>query len=287
MNKSTFFIILFLLPILVSACALQPTVPTPTTIPSPTAMPTPTSTPEPQWTLVWSDEFEQPDSSPPSPKNWIPATGGSGWGNGELQFYTNDVKNAYIKNNMLVIKVIEEEYMGRDYTSARLNTLTLAQFTYGRIEVRAKLPNTQGIWPAIWMLPVIGSSPVGGEIDIMELIGKEPFRVYGTLHYGNPYENQGSWFDLGEGATYDQDFHVFSIEWEEDEIRWYVDGQMYYKANEWFTSQANSPYPAPFNKPFYILLNVAVGGVWAGSPDETSVFPQTMIVDYVRVYQWK
>ncbi|HBX71285.1 MAG TPA: glycosyl hydrolase family 16 [Chloroflexi bacterium] len=281
MNKPIFLLTLLLIPIWVSACAVTPTIPTATSIPVPTA------TPKPAWTLIWSDEFEQPDGSSPSPQNWVHATGGSGWGNGELQFYTNDIKNAYIENNMLVMKVINEEYMGRNYTSARLNTLTLAQFTYGRIEVRAKLPTTQGIWPAIWMLPAIGSSPVNGEIDIMELIGKEPFRVYGTLHYGNPYENQGSWFDLPESATFDQDFHVFSIEWEENEIRWYVDGQMYYKANQWFTSQANSPYPAPFDKPFYILLNVAVGGVWAGAPDDTSVFPQTMLVDYVRVYQFR
>ena len=255
--------------------------------PTPTTLPAPTHTPEPQWTLVWSDEFEQPDGSPPSPKNWIHTTGGSGFGNGELQSYTNEIENAYIENNMLVIKAIEEEYLGRDYTSARLNSLTLAQFTYGRFEVRAKLPNTQGIWPAIWLLPAIGSSPVNGEIDIMELIGKEPFRAYGTLHYGLPYENQGGWFDLPDGATFDQDFHVFSIEWEEQEIRWYVDGQMYFKANEWYTSQAKQPYPAPFNKPFFFILNVAVGGTWPGSPDETSVFPQTMIVDYVRVYQLK
>lgn len=247
----------------------------------------PTLTAEPQWTLVWADEFEQPDGSPPDPHNWIHTTGSSGFGNGEMQSYTDEIENAYIENGMLVIKAIEEEYLGRDYTSARLNSLTLAQFTYGRFEVRAKLPTTQGIWPAIWMLPAIGSSPVNGEIDIMELIGKEPSKVYGTLHYGLPYENQGAYFDLPDEATFDQDFHVFSIDWEEEEIRWFVDGQMYFKANEWYTSQSNSPYPAPFNKPFFLILNVAVGGTWPGSPDETSLFPQSMLVDYVRVYQLK
>jgi beta-glucanase (GH16 family) len=247
----------------------------------------PTNTSEPQWVLVWSDEFEQPDGSAPDPKNWIHTTGSSGFGNAELQSYTDEIENSYIENGMLVIKAIQEYYLGRDYTSARLNTLTLAQFTYGRMEVRAKLPNTQGIWPAIWMLPARGSPPVSGEIDIMELIGSEPYRAYGTLHYGNPHESQSGWFDLPDGATYDQDFHAFSIEWEAEEIRWYVDGQMYHKVNEWFTSQANSPYPAPFDKPFYFILNVAVGGHWPGNPGETSVFPQMMVVDYVRVYQLK
>jgi beta-glucanase (GH16 family) len=280
MSNSCLFMVLLIALASVSACAAKAH--------TPTVIPAPSATLEPQWTLVWADEFEQPDGSPPSPQNWIHNTGGHGWGNSELQYYTEGIENAYIENNMLVIEVVEERYMGLNYTSARLSTLTLAQFTYGRIEVRARLPNTQGIWPAIWMLPSIGGGwPTSGEIDIMELVGKEPSRVYGTLHYGNPYENQGGWFDLPDGATYDQEFHVFSIEWEAEEIRWYVDGQVYFKADEWFTSMPNSPYPAPFDKPFYLILNVAVGGVWADSPDETSVFPQTMIVDYVRVYLFK
>jgi beta-glucanase (GH16 family) len=247
----------------------------------------PTDTPEPQWTLVWADEFDQPDGSGPDPKNWFHTTGSSGFGNSELQAYTNEIENAYIEDGMLVIKAIQEDYLGRDYSSARINTMSPNRFTYGRFEVRAKLPNTQGIWPAIWMLPASGSSPVNGEIDIMELIGSEPYRSYGTLHYGNPYANQGAYFDLPGGATYDQDFHIFSLEWEEQEIRWYVDGNLYLTANEWYTSQDNQPYPAPFDKPFFLILNVAVGGTWPGSPDETSVFPQTMLVDYVRVYQLK
>src|SRR5258706_5262100 len=281
MNKPTLSLTLLLL--LAPACA--PFVAAPTATPTP--MPTPTPTPGPQWTLAWSDEFEQPDGSPPDPRNWNFSTGGSGWGNGELEYYTKEIKNAYIEDNMLVIKAIKEYNMGLNYTSARLNSQRKAEFTYGRMQVRAKLPNTPGIWPAIWMLPIRGDWPSGGEIDIMELIGKEPSRAYGTLHYGDPHKSQGGWFDLPGSATFDQGFHVFAIEWEPEEIRWYVDGKMYFKTSEWFTSQANSPYPAPFDKPFYFILNVAVGGYWPGRPDESSVFPQTMVVDYVRVYQLK
>jgi beta-glucanase (GH16 family) len=282
MKKSILLLLCVLLAVAgSSACA-------PTPPPPPTATPAPTATPGPSWQLVWSDEFEQPDGTPPDPKNWTHSTGGGGWGNGEYEYYTDRIENAHIENNMLVIKAIKEDYLGRHYTSARLNSQNKAQFTYGRMEVRAKLPNsTQGIWPAIWMLPAKGAWPAGGEIDIMEMIGKEPGRVYGTLHYGTPHGQQGGWFDLPGGATFDQDFHVFAIEWEETEIRWYVDGEMFFKTSEWFTSQKNSPYPAPFNKPFYFLLNVAVGGGWPGYPDATSVFPQTMLIDYVRVYQFK
>jgi beta-glucanase (GH16 family) len=236
---------------------------------------------------VWADEFEQPDGSPPDAKNWTHTIGGDGFGNAELQYYTDDVRNAYVENNMLVIKAIQERYMGRNYTSARINSLTKAQFIYGRMEIRAKLPNTQGIWPAIWMLPAKGGGPTSGEIDIMELIGSEPSRSYGTLHYGNPPTSQGGWYDLPGGATFDQDFHVFSVERDPVSIRWYVDGQLFYTATEWFTTEKDSEFPAPFNKPFYFILNVAVGGRWPGSPDDSSVFPQVMLVDYVRVYEYK
>lgn len=283
MKKQTLSLTCILIMAALAAC----TPATPTSPPTPTLPPAPTGTPEPQWTLVWADEFDQPDGSPPDPKKWIHTTGSSGFGNSELQAYTNEIENAYIEDGMLVINAIREEYLGREYTSARLNTLSSGKFTYGRFEIRAKLPNTQGIWPAIWLLPALGSSPVNGEIDIMELIGKVPYRAYGTLHYGNPYENQSAYYDLPGGATFDQDFHIFSLEWEAQEIRWYVDGNQYLQANEWYTSQSNQPYPAPFDRPFFLILNVAVGGTWPGNPDETSVFPQTMLVDYVRVYQLK
>lgn len=271
-----------------TGCGIQVPHPTPleTDTPKPaTATPTPDST---SWNLVWSDEFDQPDGSAPNPEKWNHQTGGSGWGNGELQYYTNSIKNSYIENGMLVIKAINEYEMGRNYTSARMTTMLKGDWTYGRFEIRAKLPNTQGIWPAFWLLPSrgrYGSGPAGGEIDIMEMIGNEPYRSYATLHYGNPAERSSGYFDLPTGETYADDFHIFSLEWEPDEIRWYLDGELFHTADYWFTSASTGEFPAPYDQDFHLLINVAVGGHWPGSPDETSVFPQSMYVDYVRVYQ--
>jgi beta-glucanase (GH16 family) len=258
--------------------------PSQTISPTQTVLPTPT----PGWTLVWSDEFDLPDGSAPDPNNWNFSTGGNGWGNAESQYYSNRTENAFIENGMLVIQALSEEYMGKKYTSARLNTMVKAEFQYGRFEAWAKLPNTQGIWPAIWMMPTIskyGGWPASGEIDIMELIGSQPDSVYGTLHYGNPHEFKSASYQLPSGETFDQDFHIFAMEWEPDEIRWYVDGELYHRVDDWFTSYSEAPETAPFDRPFHLILNVAVGGHWPGYPDESSVFPQRMIVDYVRVYQ--
>ena len=249
-----------------------------------------TSTPDPtSWDLVWSDEFDFPNGSALDPTKWNHQQGGSGWGNGELEYYTDAIENSYIENGMLVIKAINEYEMGRDYTSARLTTQFKGDWTYGRFEIRAKLPNTQGIWPAFWLFPsraAYGSGPAGGEIDIMELIGSEPYRSYATLHYGNPPERSSGYYDLPDGETYADDFHIFAVEWEPDEICWYLDGNLFHSASEWFTTgRKDAPFPAPYDQDFYLIVNVAVGGTWPGSPDETSVFPQTMYVDYVRVYQ--
>ena len=256
---------------------------------TPTVAPTLTPTPDSDsWILVWSDEFEGANGSAPDPAKWNQQEGGAGWGNGELQYYTKGTNNSFLQDGMLVIQVKEEYMLGRDYTSARLTTQFKGDWTFGRFEIRAKLPNTQGIWPAFWMLPSrgrYGSGPAGGEIDIMEMIGSEPFRSYGTLHFGNPAERSSGSYDLPNGATYADDFHLFAVEWEPDEIRWYVDDVLFHSETEWFTSSLNAPYPAPFDQNFHLLVNVAVGGVWPGSPDETSVFPQMLYVDYVRVYQ--
>ncbi len=259
----------------------------PAATPAPTLAPTQTPDPD-SWNLVWADEFEQPDGSAPDPDKWIHQNGGSGWGNGELQYYTNTREYSYIENGMLVIKGDLAPGTGHDYSSARMNTQYKADWMYGRIEIRAKLPNTQGIWPAFWMLPskiTYGTWPAGGEIDIMEVIGREPGRLYGTLHYGTPHTFTSGTFDLPGGQTFADDFHKFSVEWEADEFRWYVDDQLYYTKNDWFTSYKDSPYPAPFNQKFYLLINMAIGGRWPGNPDETSVFPQYLYVDYVRIYQ--
>lgn len=258
--------------------------------PEPATVPPVTSTPDPSsWVLVWADEFDQPDGSAPDPAKWNHQQGGSGWGNGELQYYTNSIDNSFIQDGMLVIKAIKEYEMGRDYTSARMTTQFKGDWTYGRFEIRAKLPNTQGIWPAFWLLPSrgrYGSGAAGGEIDIMELIGSEPYRSYATLHYGNPAERSSGYYDLPDGETFADDFHIFTLEWEPTEVRWYLDGNLFHTATEWFTSAGkDAKFPAPYDQDFHLLVNVAVGGHWPGSPDETSVFPQMMYVDYIRVYQ--
>lgn len=266
------------------------TVETATASPTIAAVPTQTVTPDPaSWELVWTDEFNQPEDSVPDPQKWNYQQGGAGWGNGELQHYTNARENAFIDDGMLLIKANKEYMMGRDYTSARLTTQFKGDWTFCRVEIRARLPNTQGIWPAFWMLPTrarYGGGAVGGEIDIMEMVGSEPGRSYGTLHFGNPAEHSSGSYDLPGRETFSDDFHLFAVEWEPTEIRWYVDDMLFHSETEWFTTgRKDAAYPAPFDQEFYLLINVAVGGYWPGSPDETSVFPQTLYVDYVRVYQ--
>jgi len=244
------------------------------------------------WTLVWSDEFEGANGSSPDASKWTFDIGGGGWGNNELETYTNRTQNAFIKDGTLVIQARKETYTGpdnipRDYTSARLKTLGLAQWTYGRVGARMKLPGGQGLWPAFWMMGTNIAQvdwPNCGEIDIMENIGREPSIVHGTIH-GPSYSGGsgiGSAYTLPNNRRFADDFHVFAVEWEAKVIRFYVDNALY-------ATRTPSELPAGanwvFDKPFFIILNVAVGGSWPGNPDSTSVFPQTMIVDYVRVYQ--
>ncbi len=240
------------------------------------------------WKLVWSDEF---DSTAINNDKWGYDTGGHGWGNNESQNYTNRQENSYILNDWLVIEAKEENYENSSYTSARMITKFKGDWLYGKFEIRARMPKGQGIWPAIWMLPTdlqYGGWPKSGEIDIMEYLGHDTKTVYGTLHYGNDYPintHSGTHFTISSGDDFYDDFHIFTIEWEETEIRWYVDGVLYQTQTQWFTP--NSDYPAPFDRRFHLLLNVAVGGNWPGYPDGTTQFPQRMYVDYVRVYQWE
>jgi beta-glucanase (GH16 family) len=215
-------------------------------------------------------------------------TGGSGWGNHEWHNYTDRVENAYHQNGSLVIRAKREEYQGNRYTSARLISKGKGDWTYGRFEARARVPSGQGIWPAIWMMPTgstYGGWPASGEIDIMELIGRAPRTVYGTLHYGNPQEFAGGKYTLPVGQTFSDDYHTFAIEWEPGEIRWYMDGYHYFTRTIWFTSSAPDQNLAPFDQPFHLIFNVAVGGDWPGPPDETTPDEALMLVDYVRVYQ--
>ena len=231
--------------------------------------------------LVWSDEF---DGTEIDPNNWTYDLGANGWGNQELQNYTNSSNNSFIQDGMLVMMARDE---GGEYTSARLKSVDLQEFQYGRIDFRAILPVDQGMWPALWMLganfPEIGW-PDCGEIDVMELVGTNPRRVHGTCHFGDDpgqhqYDGQG--ISLPFPDTFADEFHVFSVEWSENSITWYLDDEEYHSIDESVVGSQNYP----FNQPFFFIMNVAVGGEWPGDPDETTTFPEFMAVDYVRVYQ--
>jgi beta-glucanase (GH16 family) len=245
------------------------------------------------WTLSWSDEFEGPDGATVDTTRWTFDVGGGGWGNQELESYTDRPKNAHLRGDgTLVIDVLRESHVGpdgiaRDYTSARLKTLGLFSQTYGRFEARLKLPYGRGIWPAFWMLGTDITSvgwPACGEIDVMENVGHEPGVAHSTVH-GPGYSGAGGIgapFTLPAGRRFADDFHVFAVQWEPNVLRFFVDGQLY---------QTRTPATLPagsrwvFDHPFFLLLNVAVGGNWPGPPDATTVFPQQMLVDYVRVYR--
>jgi beta-glucanase (GH16 family) len=238
--------------------------------------------PDTTWKQVWSDEFEGASGAAADGSKWTYDTGPN-WYNGELQAYTSGTTNASLDGNgNLVIEARKESREGRQYTSARLKTEGKKSFTYGRFEGRMKLPYGQGIWPAFWMLG--GNSwPNTGEIDIMENLGREPTIVHGTIH-GPGYSAAAgptASYTLPAGTKISDDFHVFAIEWETNAIRWYIDGTLYstktpadIKGNTWV-----------FDHPFFFILNVAVGGEWPGNPDSTTVFPQKMLIDYVRVCQ--
>jgi beta-glucanase (GH16 family) len=235
----------------------------------------------PAWLLVWHDEF---DGAVLDTTKWVRETGGNGWGNAELEFYTDRVENARLENGYLVIEARHEPFGNQAYTSARLKTQGLGAWKYGRIEARIQIPRGQGLWPAFWMLgDDIGQVgwPTCGEIDIMENIGKEPRTVHGTVHGPNYSGANGnsSAYALTNGAFADS-FHVFAIEWQPSVIQWFVDGTLYKTV-----LPGDLPGRWVYDHPFFILLNVAVGGYWPGNPDSTTVFPQTMRVDYVRVYQ--
>src|SRR5229473_1658733 len=242
------------------------------------------------YTLVWSDEFNGADGTTPDSSKWAYDTGGNGWGNNELECYTNLTQNAQVQGGNLVITAMHQPSYAcsggtmRDYTSARLKTQGLFSQAYGRFEARIKIPAGQGVWPAFWMLGNNISSigwPKCGEIDIMENIGREPATVHGTLH-GPGYSGAngvGGPYTLASGAFSDN-FHVFAIEWFPDHIDWYVDTTLYLSKK-----QTDLPGAWVFDHPFFIILNLAVGGYWPGYPDQTTVFPQYMLVDYVRVYQ--
>lgn len=248
--------------------------------------------PDGKWTLVWSDEFSEPNGSGLDPTKWVLEVGGDGWGNQELEYYTNRRQNAYVQDGSLVIRAQREKYKGqegvsRDYTSARLKTQGKFSQTYGRFEARMKIPYGQGLWPAFWMLGAdIDSAgwPACGEIDIMENIGKEPSIIHGSIH-GPGYAGDAgieARYTLSDMKRFADDFHTFAVEWAPDAIRFYVDGDLYVTRTR---ADLRSGHLWVFDHPFFLLMNVAVGGGWPGNPDASTVFPQTMLVDYVRVYR--
>ncbi|MBO0935914.1 glycoside hydrolase family 16 protein [Fibrella sp. HMF5335] len=241
----------------------------------------------PQRKLVWADEFTKnglPDST-----KWGYDVGGNGWGNHELEFYTkNRPENARVENGNLIIEARKEAYQGSQYTSARLLTKNTASWTYGRFEARIKLPDGRGTWPAFWMLGKNVSTvgwPLGGEIDIMEHVGFDQGEVHGTIHCEAYNHRKGT--QKGKHttvATASTAFHVYAVDWTPDQIDFYVDDLKYNSVNRAELGSTEAQWP--FNKPFFLLLNLAVGGDWGGQKgvDET-IWPRRMEVDYVRVYQ--
>lgn len=239
--------------------------------------------------LVWSDEFDYTGLPEETKWSYDTANNSTGWGNNESQFYTKArLKNAEVKNGYLYINAIKEDYKGFKYTSARLVTKGKGDWLYGRIEVKAKLPNGRGMWPAIWMLPTdwaYGGWPASGEIDIMENVGYNPYVIVASAHTESYNHTRGTQKSATTTvSTCYSAFHVYALEWEANEYRVYVDDLLYFT----FTNEGTGYKVWPFNKRFHLLLNVAVGGNWGGAQGiDDSVFPRTMMVDYVRVYQTK
>ncbi|PLX30802.1 MAG: glycosyl hydrolase family 16 [Ignavibacteria bacterium] len=237
-----------------------------------------------QWRMVWEDTFDGPAGQPPDSTKWDHDVG-TDWGNAQLEYDTDRPENASLDGEgHLVIVAKKESYRGQPYTSARIVTRGLFERAYGRYEARIQLPYGQGLWPAFWLLgtniETVGW-PQCGEIDIMEYRGQQPSTLHGTLH--------GPGYSAAEGITqrydltndrFDTGFHTFAVEWEQDEIRWYIDDVHYHTV-----AREDVPGEWVYDHPFYIILNVAVGGGWVGAPNASTTFPQRMLIDYVRVFE--
>ncbi|MBT3428771.1 MAG: family 16 glycosylhydrolase [Gammaproteobacteria bacterium] len=237
----------------------------------------------PGYSLVWEDQF---DGTELDSTAWNYETGGHGWGNNEWQYYRS--RNAYLREGLLVIEAREENYGGRNYTSARLTTKDKIEFVYGRVDIRAALPTGQGVWPALWLLGANFTEvgwPSSGEIDLMEMLGQEDSRVYGTVHWSSNGSNAqyplgGAGKKLEGDENYHNRYHVFSLLWSETQLEWLVDGESYLRFDITDASDL-----AAFRKEFFLIFNVAVGGNWPGYPNASTQFPQYMLVDYVRVFE--
>jgi len=269
-----------------------------------------------RWQLVWSDEFDGDGIDATKwdfelgngffdyqNHQWVP-----GWGNEELQYYTREPENVSVRDSLLYIRALKEPLHGCGYTSARIRTrrrdgTPLFAKRYGKFEFRARVPHGKGLWPAIWLLPLddrYGGWAASGEIDVMEIVGEKPHQYLGTIHFGSTFPKRElvthvHAFPAGQSVA---EFHVYAVEWEPGEIRWTVDGETWATQSFWWScsklrngkgvvarSSADlNPWPAPFDQPFYIVMNVAVGGNFPGVPNPATQFPAELVVDYVRVY---
>jgi len=270
-----------------------------------------------RWKLVWRDEF---DGSAVDESKWDFDIGNGfydyraqawvpGWGNQELQYYTRDPANVFVRDSVLHIRALKESLHGCGYTSARLKTrrrdgTPLFNQRYGKFEFRARVPHGKGMWPALWMLPQddrYGGWAASGEIDVMEIHGEEPHQTLGSIHFGSSFPHRElvtHTLQIPDGGSVN-DWHVYAVEWEPGEIRWLFDGQVWATQNFWWSCSKNedgqgvparraadiNPWPAPFDQPFYLVMNVAVGGNFPGHPNDQTQFPADLQVDYVRVYE--
>ena len=244
------------------------------------------------YNLLWSDEFDGSGEMDLTKWNYEPHE--PGWTNNELQEYTTSTDNVFLRDGNLVLKALKTEKDGvTHYTSGKVTGQNKTDFQYGKVVVSAKVPEGQGLWPAIWMMPkdesYYGQWPKCGEIDIMESLGHDTTVSYSTIHYGEPHgEQQGTITKEGD-ESFSAKFHEYSVEWEPGEMRFYTDGELVLTCNDWFTAvegEDDKPYPAPFDQPFFVQMNLAVGGNWPGNPDETTNFDNAeFLIDYVRVYQ--
>lgn len=269
------------------------------------------------WKLVWRDEFT---GSRVDPAKWSFDIGNGfydyknhawigGWGNEELQYYTREPGNVFVKDSILHIRALKESLHGCGYTSARLKTrasdgTALFAKQYGKFEFRAKVPHGKGMWPALWMLPLddkYGGWAASGEIDVMEILGEQAHKVLGSIHFGSSFPRRElvTHTRTLPGNSTVADWHVYAVEWEPGEIRWLLDGEVWATQNFWWSCSKTrdgvgvdprraadvNAWPAPFDQPFYLVMNVAVGGNFPGAPNDQTQFPAEMLVDYVRVYE--
>ncbi|MBQ0028037.1 MAG: family 16 glycosylhydrolase [Lachnospiraceae bacterium] len=246
------------------------------------------------YNLLWSDEF---DGTELDETIWNYEPHEPGWTNNELQEYTTSTDNVFVRDGKVVLKAIKTEKDGKDYyTSGKITSQNKKDFMYGKVVASAKVPEGKGLWPAIWMMPqdesYYGQWPKCGEIDIMEVLGDDVKKTYATIHYGEPHaEQQGTYVinNILKDGTFASKFHEYSVEWEPGEMRFYIDDMKILTVNDWFTAvpgEDEKEYPAPFNQPFFVQMNLAVGGNWPGDPDENTDFDKAEFeIDYVRVYQ--